>query len=200
MKHSSACSKRAHVNALFMKQFAQQARRIMTSSKRGTVWFLHLALLARGEKMQPHMLKKQNWPFILLCYDATLAHIFLYIALYLFIPTWHKFLFFYQCWWVVSFFLCIYNRMKEMYKTSWEYTTLTLSTDTIWSLCTSYQHYLTLYWHCFFFSLCLFHCPFLHFYELMTHFGFGTYTVSPIATLTADPRSHDSQLPSGCHS
>lgn len=47
-----------------------------------------------------------------------------------------SFLFFFitsadECKPVNMFFFCIYNNMKEMYKTPWHYTASTLSTDTI---------------------------------------------------------------------
>lgn len=78
--------------------------------------------------------------------------------------------------------------MKEMYTTPWEYTTLTWSMDTIWSLCTIHQHYLTWFFFC-----CLFHWFYFSTF-FMVHFGFGTYTVpslppthTHIVTLTADP-------------
>lgn len=61
LKRSSICSKRAHVNAHFMKQFAQQAHRIMTSSMEKERLISPLGAPGEEEKkIQPHVLKKQN--------------------------------------------------------------------------------------------------------------------------------------------
>lgn len=58
MTRSSAGSERAHVNAHFMKLFAQQAHGIMAGSMEKERWILPHG--GGGTQMEPHVLKKQN--------------------------------------------------------------------------------------------------------------------------------------------